>query len=592
MTGRRRRIQRRAWGLATAAWAIPALAFAQDYRVEFSGAPSGLGDSLKLVSTLSAGKRDYPTTAALRRAARADIEPLENALKAAGYYSGSVKVDVARAENGGKPKVTFVIEPGPKFAISDYRIAYADAGDETRPDSFAALNIETNGAADGASLQALQQKFLSALWDKGYPAAKIVGRRAEAHMEAGVATAAFTFESGPRASFGEIRVDGADETETDYITSLRTWTPGEPFERSKLVTYRDRLAETGIFGSIDVASGAPEDDGTAPVLVTLEERKRRTIGVGLSYSTSEGPGARLFFEYRNLFHRGERLNVEMEGSEVKQSLEADLTKPLPLFPGAVFGELNFINETTDAYDARTVEIAAGLSRKWLDDRLETRAGVGLETSSIKVSKLRTDASDERTYFLSLPLSATWDTEDSLLNPTKGVRATLSVTPYTGSDTFTQTEATIRTRINFGPDDILTAAFRGRLGGTIGSSLTNLPANKRYYAGGGASVRGYDYQSVGALDVEGSPIGGRSVIEGSFEGRVRVTQNIQLAAFLDAGAVSPNSFPDFAGDYLMGAGGGVRYFTPVGPIRVDVAVPLDKRDSDRGFQLYISLGQSF
>ncbi len=592
MTGRRRRIQRRTWGLAAAAWAIPALAFAQDYRVEFSGAPNGLGDALKLVSTLSAGKREYPTTAALRRAARADIEPLENALKAAGYYRGTVKADVERAEDGGKPKVTFVIEPGPKFTIADYRIVYADEGDETRPATLAALDIKADGAADGAALQAAQQKFLSALWDKGYPAARMAGRRAEADLSGETATAIFTFESGPRATFGEIRIEGADETEEKYIDSLKTWTPGEPFERSKLVTYRDRLAETGIFGSIDVAPGAPEDDGTAPVLVTLDERKRRTIGVGLSYSTSEGPGARLFFEYRNLFHAGERLNVEMEGSEVKQSLEADLTKPLPLFPGAVFGELNFINETTDAYDARTVEIAAGLSRKWLDDRLETRAGVGFETSSVRVSELRTDASDERTYFLSLPLSATWDTEDSLLNPTKGVRATLSVTPYAGSDMFTQAEATVRTRINFGPDDILTAAFRGRLGGTIGSSLSNLPANKRYYAGGGASVRGYDYQSIGALDAEDAPIGGRSVIEGSFEGRVRVTQNIQLAAFLDAGAVSPNAFPDFTGDYFMGAGGGVRYFTPVGPIRVDVAVPLDKRDSDRSFQLYISLGQSF
>lgn len=577
--------------MAATAWAIPGLVCAQSYRVEFAGAPNGLGDALKLVSTLAGAKRDYPTTAALRRAARADVEPLENALKAAGYYAGKVSFDVERGEDGAKPKVVFHIDPGPKFHISDYRIAYTDEGDG-RPQTLADLDVKADGAADGASLQAVQQKFLSGLWDKGYPAARIVDRRAEAHLGDGVATAVMTFESGPHATFGDIRIDGADETRDDYINALRTWTPGEPFERSKLVTYRDRLAGTGLFGSIDVAPGAPEDDGAAPVLVTLEERKRRTIGVGLSYSTSEGPGARLFFEYRNLFHRGERLNVEMEGSEVRQSLEADLTKPLPRFPGAAFGELNFINETTDAYDARTVEIAGGLSRKWLDDRLETRAGVGFETSSIEVSELRTDASDERTYFLSLPVSATWDTEDSLLNPTKGVRATFSVTPYTGSDSFTQIESTVRTRINFGPDDIFTAAFRGRLGGTIGSTLFGLPANKRFYAGGGASVRGYDYQAIGDLDPEGSPLGGRSVIEGAFEGRVKVTGKIQLAAFLDAGAVSASSFPDFTGDYMMGAGGGVRYFTPVGPIRVDVAVPLDKRETDRGFQLYISLGQSF
>lgn len=572
--------------------AAPMLALAQPHRVEFDGAPNALADSLRMVSTLASGRREYPTAAALRRAARADIEPIENALRAAGYYNGKASVDVERPESGGRTRVIFRIEPGRRFTLSDYRIAYADEGDDGRPASLADAGVAFDPAADGAAIQAMQQRFLSALWDKGYPAARIVGRRAEAHMEAGVATAVLTFESGPRAVFGDIRIEGAKETAPDFIKALKTWTPGEPFERSRLVSYRDRLAETGVFGGIDVAPGAPEDDGTAPVLVTLEERKRRTIGVGASYSTSEGPGARLFFEYRNLFHRGERLNVELEGTEVQQSLKSNLNKPLPAFPGAVFAQLNFVNETTDAYDARTVEIGAGLSRKWLSDRLETRGGVGFETSSVSVPETRIEETDRRTYFVSLPIGALWNTENDLLNPTRGVRAGLTVTPYTGSDTFTQSELTARTRINVGGDDLVTLAARARLGATFGSSLVALPANKRFYAGGGASVRGYDYQSIGELDAEGAPIGGRSVIEGAFEARVRVFRNIQLAGFLDAGAVSASTLPDFGGDYLVGAGGGVRYLSPVGPIRVDVAFPLDKRETDRGFQLYISLGQPF
>ncbi|GAB4516637.1 MAG: autotransporter assembly complex family protein [Amphiplicatus sp.] len=563
-----------------------AAAAAAPYETAFEGAPNGLADKLRMTSALAAGKRAYPTAAALRRAAREDLKAIENALEAAGYYAGSARFDVVDGADDVR-RVVFTIEPGPKFRIEDYRIVYEDAGDEGRPADLSALGLKGDGAADGASLKALQERFLSGLWDRGFPAARIVSRHVEADMNAGTGVAVFGFESGPRARFGAIELNGAAQTAPAYVEKLKTWTPGEPFDRSKLIAFRDRLAETGLFNSIDVAPGAPDDDGAAPVLVTVVERKRRTIGVGASFSTSEGPGGRLFFEYRNAFHRGERAFIELKGTEVEQSLKADLSKPLPGLPGAAFASFAFANETTDAFNARTVQVEGGLAKRWLDDRLETRAGVALETSGV-----RSATDDQRTYFLSLPLSATWNTENDLLNPTRGARAGLSVTPYTGSDHFTRAEMNARSRVAFGPDGLLTAAARARLGATVGSSLAGLPANKRYYAGGGASVRGYDFQAVGPLDAEGDPVGGRSVVEGAFEARARVLKNVQIAGFVDAGSVSSKAFPDFNEKFFVGAGGGVRYFTPVGPIRVDVAVPLDRRESDRAWQLYISLGQPF
>lgn len=559
---------------------------ADTYDAAIVGAPDGLRDDLERVSTLADGKREFATTAALRRVAQRDVAAIEKALQSAGYYAGKATVGIDASENPEKPKVTFTIDSGARFSISEYVIVYQDEA-AGRPSTLAEAEVEANGQADGASLQETQAKFLDALWNKGYPAARMIARRAEADLDQNDARAVFTFESGPRATFGEIKIEGAKETASVFIEKLKTWEDGEQFERAKLIDYRDKLAATGLFGGIEVEPGSPGADGAAPILLSLEERKRRTIGAGVSYSTSEGPGGRLFFEYRNAFHRGERARIDLQGSEVEQAFKFDFNKPLPNFPGSTFAGFEFSNETTDAFDARTVAISAGLSRFWLDEHLETRGGVGLETS-----KVVTAISEERLYFFSLPLSATWNTEDDLLNPTEGVKATLSLTPYTGSDSFTTSEVNARTRVNFGEDDRFTAAFRGRLGATVGSSLAALPSNKRFYAGGGASVRGYGFQFAGPLDADNNPTGGRSIIEGAAELRARAFGDFQLAGFVDAGSVSDSSFPDFSADLFIGVGGGLRYLTPVGPIRLDIALPLEKRDADRAFQLYISLGQPF
>lgn len=572
---------------AALACAPLAAAAATGYSVVFEGAPADLAGQLKTIPALARGGRDYPTITAISVVARRDARALEEALRAGGYYAGKASARIEQDEKGGDPHVVFAIAPGPLFRISDYRIVYEDDREDGRPRSLAEAGIAANGAADGAAIESTQQQMLHALWERSYAAARIIGRRAEADTAAATAVAVFVFESGPRGRFGDLVVRGDIATAREHLEKLKTWERGEPYERSKLVDYRDRLSKTGLFRTVDVTPGAPDETGSAPVMVSLEERKRRTIGGGLSYSTADGPGGRLFFEYRNLFHRGERSRIELAGSELEQSLAFNFDKPLPAFPGSAFAAFKFQNETTDAFDARTIAVSGGLARKWFDDRFETRGGVALETS-----KVETDLTEERTYLVSAPMSATWNTEDSLLNPAKGVRTTLSATPYTGSESFTLSELTARTRFIFGPDNRLTAAFRGRLGATFGSSLVDLPSNKRYFSGGGGSIRGYDFQAVGPLDAEGQPIGGRSVIEAAFEARVRVTRNIQIAGFADAGAVGSENLPDFGGDYFVGAGGGVRYLTPIGPVRFDVATPLERRPSDRRFQFYISLGQPF
>ena len=575
--------------------AAPARA-ADNYTVSYEGAPAGYAEKFDKISKLKLERRPYPTAAAIRRIGTADAALLQDALQAGGYYAAKVdfRIDGDREANAPLSAV-FHVEPGPLFKIEEHLVRYADedVARSARPATFEEAKVDVSDKADGASLEDNQARFLSALYAEGFPEARAVARRAEARIELGAAKAIYVFESGRKARFKGVEVEGAAHTDETYLERLKTWEDGETFDRGKLTQYRDRLAQTGLFSSIDVAPGEIADDGGAPVKVVVTERKPRTIGAGVSFSTTEGPGARLFLEHRSILRHGESGRIEIEGSEVMQEFTLTLQKPLPTFPGSAFASFDFTNETTDAYDARSLEVSGGLAKKWLGDRLETRAGLAFETSKVEPRLVGIAAvGDERTYYASAPLSATWSTEDDPLALNKGVKASLIVTPYTGSETFTRIDANARSRLHFGPSDRFTLAGRARFAATLGEALRDLPVNKRVYSGGGSSVRGYDYQAVGPLDAAGTPIGGRSAVEFALEARARVGRKIEIAGFADAGAVYSEPLPDFTGDYLVGVGGGVRYHSPIGPIRIDIATPLERRASDRAFQLYISIGQPF
>lgn len=587
------------------------------YTTEIKDAPADLSASLRAVSDLIKKTRPLPTRAAIRLTGRNDARAMTDVLRAAGYYDAAVAFELEDAGDDGDGKTPpvsalFTVTAGPAFRITDHQLIYVDANSATRadgdgeannsqaedtrpqdadtmapPQDFAALGIKTTENAAGSALKQVQDSALLALWDQGYPGAQIIGRRAVADIEAGTAHAEYRFEAGPRARFGAVKVTGEDKTNPTFLERLKTWEDGDLYQRDKLIAYRDKLSATGIFASVDAAPGAVEEDGRAPVIVTIEERKRRTVGAGVSFSTVEGIGGRLFLEYRNMFGRGETARAEIQATEIEQAIFFSFDKPFPRLPGNAFANASFSNQTTDAFDAQTFFVSAGLAKRWLDGRLETRGALALETSNI-----RTETSEERVFLISTPLSAIYNTETDPLALARGVQASFTVTPFTGTDSFVRNEFAARSRVNFGADNRFTIAGRTRLGALLGTSLQSLPANQRFFAGGGSSVRGFEFQAVGPVDAEGIPIGGRSVIEGAVEARAVVYGPVQLAAFIDTGSVSASSLPDFGGDFQTGVGGGVRYLSPVGPLRVDIAFPLEKREQDRAFQLFISLGQPF
>ena len=208
-----------------------------------------------------------------------------------------------------------------------------------------------------------------------------------------------------------------------------------------------------------------------------------------------------------------------------------------------------------------------------------------------------EGEEETSYLFGLPVFALYDDSDDLLDPTGGVRARIGATPFTGlfdnrETAFLVLDGTASTYWSLDDDSRVVLAVRGRLGSILGVERDRIPPQRRLYAGGGGSVRGYENRFIGPLDDSDDPEGGRSVIEAGIEMRMKVSENIGVVPFLDAGSVATEPFPDFGDGVQLAAGLGFRYFTPVGPLRLDVAVPLNPRDADDSFQFYISIGQAF
>ena len=327
----------------------------------------------------------------------------------------------------------------------------------------------------------------------------------------------------------------------------------------------------------------------------VAERPRRVIGFGADFNTSEGFGARVRWTHRNLFGRAESLHLQAEVGRIGKNRIGDLDYDVNLRYQApdfltrdqtLRAEVSGGRENPEAYRREAVAAFIGLDRR-LSDTLEVSAGIKGERS-----KLDDFIDNEPLDFVSLPAGLRLDTSDDLLDPTSGYRVSLDLTPYFVDRTFLHTSVAASAFHDVRENGELVLAGRVRLGSIAGEELLAVPSDKRFFSGGGGSVRGYAFQAIGPRAPDGRPRGGRSLFELGLEGRVRITDTIGAVPFLEGGQVFEEELPSFKENLQFGAGLGLRYFTPIGPLRLDVAFPIDKREDDDAFQLYISIGQAF
>lgn len=554
----------------------------------------GLRDKIEAASQLIALRKEAPaSSAALRRRVAGDVDGLGSVLRAEGYYGGTI---VAETDLEASPVgILLKVSPGVRYGITKYDIDFVGS-----PEGVEALlrdghefGFVDGMPARGEDIVAIGRALLDHLRRTGRPRAVIVDRKAVVNHDAAAMTVTLKVDPGPRAVFGPLALDGLKKVEEDYIRHILQWPEGGQWDERELGAVRRKLANTNLFRTVNVeASETVDEQGRLPVTAVVEESKHRTLAVGVNYSTDEQFGAELSWEHRNLFGRQERLRLSVEGSAVRQQAAADLRKPHFLSRDLTFlANVTARAQETDAYDERTAAGFAGLEKR-LAEVWTLGIGVSGEYSLID------DDGVKSTYaIVGIPIHGGRDGTDDLLDPTEGTRVKLSATPYFATIeqdiNFTVFEAEASAYLGLGKNNRVVPAVRARAGSIIGADTLDIPITKRFFAGGGGSVRGYEYQMAGPLDADGHPIGGSSLLEAGFELRWRVTDSIGIVPFAEGGNVYDDQTPDFGEDLFWAAGLGFRYYTAAGPIRLDVAFPLNPRDGiDDDFQIYVSFGQAF
>ena len=373
---------------------------------------------------------------------------------------------------------------------------------------------------------------------------------------------------------------------------------GDPFSPKAIETARQDLSSIGVFGVVRAEpADALDPEGQLPVTFDLTERPLHAVDLSVAYSTDLGVNFTTAWHDRNLFGNAEQLNLtaatQLGGDAVTRpgySVSAQFIKPDFLMRDqALELDLNAIKQSLQAYDQTALLEKIALNRK-LTPQWTASVGLSGEQESI----LQEDVT--RHYNLAgIPLSLKYDSTTSMLDPTQGVRATFAVTPTesigTPSATFFIAQISGSTYLDVFNDGRSVLALRGLVGQVSGAGVFGLPPDQRFYAGGSATVRGYRYQTLGPQFPDRIPTGGTAISTGTVEVRQRILASYGVVGFIDVGQVSSNGAP-FTSNWHAGAGIGARYYTPIGPIRLDVAVPLDKLPGGDSLEVYIGIGQAF
>jgi translocation and assembly module TamA len=407
-----------------------------------------------------------------------------------------------------------------------------------------------------------------------------------------VARVSVTVVPGPPVRIGRVTVSGLEQVQEPFVRRRLAFKEGDPLTSTSIDAARQALVESGLFRTVRISY--PREDLTAtvlPVTVEVAERPHRSIGVGLGYSTNTGALAKVFWEHRNLFNEGERLRATGQLGQKDSLLELSFREPDFLRTDqALLASLKAQDEETDAYDRKSYGGSLAVERKLWDN---WKGSLGVSYEHAFVTRHDIDTEED---LLGLPVTLSRDTTDNLLDPTRGSRLRLTATPYAPIGQQKTAFLVLSARHTFYQSldeagDIVGAGWVG-LGSIPGADLADIPLSRRFYAGGGGSVRGFAYQHAGPLDRFNDPTGGSSLFEFGGEVRFKVTETIGIVPFLEAGSVYDDALPKFGQKLFWGAGIGVRYYTPIGPLRLDIATPLNPRRDDAKVQFYVSLGQAF
>jgi translocation and assembly module TamA len=583
--------------LATALVRGPAVRADFNYRAEITGAEdSDLADLLDKISELKTLEDKPPVSEeALRRRADRDLGRLADAAHSLGYWDAEFAYDIDTETDPAKVVVT--VKSGPLYHVASVKVLGADGQLLAIPDEKR-LPLKPGDPARTAPVVATETALLATLGESGHPFAKVENRRVEIDKDTQTMDVTYTLDPGRVMRFGPPQIKGLERLDPDYVEGRIRWQRGTIYDASKVEETRRALIESGLFSTVQITPTVdPDNPEDVRMAIDATERLHRTVGAGLAYNTSQGFGARAFWENRDLFGYAENLRLSAEAGQQLDAFRANFRRPdFWAIDQDFLATAEAANDNPVAYRSRRAIATAGIERRF--DHLVT-GGISFEVEKANVVQLArvTPMTGTQRYELAgLPAYLKLDTTDNLLNPTTGYRAQLNATPahiFSGSNlTFVSSLISGSTYWALGSEERAILAGKLALGSLDGAPLSQLPSDQRIYAGGGGSVRPYGYLMAGPLAPNNVPIGGKSSLVLNLEARVKITENIGLVPFLDAGSYYESPLPQLGRTPLYGVGLGLRYYTAFGPLRLDLATPLHKRSGDSPIQVYISLGQAF
>ncbi|RYH08514.1 autotransporter assembly complex family protein [Tropicimonas sp. IMCC6043] len=551
-----------------------------------------------------AQKEDRTDTEDLLATARAEYKRMISTLYGLGYYGGvvSVKVDGREAADISPlspPKtirsIDISVQPGPEFRFSEASVTPLAPGTEL-PKEYAPGEIAEASVIGKAAVAA------TGAWrDIGHAKADLAAEDITANHANSTIRSRLTLDPGPKLRFGPLIVTGNERMRTDRIRAIAGLPTGETYSPQELNDAGERLRRSRVFRSVSLreATEIGPDDQIA-IEATLIEQKPRRFGIGAEVSTQEGGVINAFWMHRNLFGGAENLRFDLDienigttapDNGVDYLFSALFVRPATFIPDIDALLLASVEHVDDpGYIANIAEIGGGIAWHY-SDSLEFQAGLGFRASSVE------DAFGERDYtMLTLPLGLVWDKRNDEFDPSKGFYLGADLTPFAGISNMQDGalfELDARKYLGFGEERNTVLAGRMQWGSLFGPEIPEAPEDYLFFAGGGGSVRGQPFQSLGAGFFDDTIFGGRSYVALSGELRSYVSGNIGVVGFVDAAYVGAEEFYDGSGSWMSGAGVGLRYKTGFGPIRVDFATPVEGGPEDADpLQIYIGIGQAF
>ena len=563
------------------------------------GDADDLLEAFRRQSVLEADRNDGANAAQIARRSRVDAELLQQLLRSQGYYDAEV---VPRTEAvGNAVRVVLEAAPGEQYRFASVELPGLEAAGPDAARLREAFAVKAGEPVIAADVIAAGLALQMALGERGFADARVGEQQVEIDHATHLATLVLPVSPGPVASFGAIRVSGKPPFSARHIWTIARFRPGDPYQRSKIDDLRRALIATSLVSAVEIATIPANAGRTVDLAVRLEPAPSHTIAGELGYGTGQGARLEASWTDRNFLNPEGALTLRGVAGTSEQLAAVQLRRSNFLKRDQVLNlQASASHQNFDAYEAKTIQLAGNIERQsnliwqkswtWIygGEVLGTIERGVFDTSGVK---------DSRKFLIAaLPLSIGYDGSDSLLDPTRGFRLTGRLSPELSarSGRFNYARVQVDASAYHSVSDRVVAAGRIRLGTIFGAGVFDLAPSRRFYSGGGGSVRGYGYQRLGPKDMDGDPIGGRGLAEFALEARIRLKQfggNFGIVPFFDGGSLAMEAVPDLK-DWRFAAGLGARYYSSFGPIRIDVGTPLNRQKGDSRVAVTVSLGQAF